>query len=145
MIRSRLLRAGLLLGVGATLLPACTGLVAGPTTQFAATVPVRPDSAWNRLRRGVSAEVMSLQLVDSLQGVLQARRMPKVAAEPEALERCHILLDLKLTPMGDSTGFAWVTQWVAPTQLAARQPPICERERAQLVERLQLTIEPPAP
>ena len=64
---------------------------------------------------------------------------------PAALERCHILLDLRLTPMGDSTGFTSVTQWVAPTQFASRQPPPCERERAQLVERIELTIEPPAP
>ena len=145
MIRSRLLRTAVLLGVGATLLPACTGLVAGPTTQFSATVPVRPDSAWNRLRRGVSAEVMSVQLADSLQGTLQARRMPKLTAEPTALERCHILVDLHLTPMGDSTGFAWVTQWVAPTQLASAKGELCERERAQLVERIQLTVQPPAP
>lgn len=125
------------------LLPACTGLAAGPAVQSSATVPVARDSAWARARRGFSAEVLTIDLVDSIGGTLVGRRYPKSSALETAPEQCQVMVHLSFAPAGDATGLTWDSRWVAPKEMAASKPEFCERERAQLVERIQQTIEPP--
>lgn len=125
------------------LLPACTGLVAGPVVQSSGTVPVTRDSAWARARRGFSAEVLTIDLADSLAGTLRGRRYPKSSALETAPEQCQVSVNLAFTTAGDGTGLSWDSRWIAPTEMASSKADFCERERAQLVERIQQTIRPP--
>lgn len=132
----------------AALLPlgACTGLVASPAVQASSTVPVTSDSAWARARRGFAAEVMTVSLADSNSGVLMGRRYPRVAAEPNAVERCHVLVHLDLKPSGEGTELKWETQWVAPAAMATSRAKACEEERDGVLGRIAQTIAPtPAP
>lgn len=125
------------------LLPACTGLAAGPAVQTSAAVPVARDSAWARARRGFSAEVMTIDLADSLGGTLRGRRYPKSSALESAPEQCQVAVNLTFATAGDATGLSWDSRWIAPKELAASKADFCERERAQLIERIQQTILPP--
>lgn len=52
-------------------------------------------------------------------------------------------MNLAFTTAGDGTGLPWDSRWVAPREMAASKPEFCERERAQLIERIQQTILPP--
>lgn len=125
------------------LLPACTGLVAGPAVQSSATVPVVRDSAWARARRGFSAEILTIDLADSIGGTLRGRRYPKSSALETAPEQCQILVNLSFANQGDATGLAWDSRWIAPKEIASSKAAFCERERAQLLERIEQTIQPP--
>ena len=124
------------------LLMACTGLVANAPVQTSATVAVPRDSAWNRARRGFTAEILTIESADSIGGILVGRRYPRTTAPAEALERCHVLVHLALAPATDGTSLAWQSQWVAPAGLAAKQPPVCNEERDRVVARIQQTIAP---
>lgn len=128
----------------AALLPlgACTGLVASTPVQASNTVPVTADSAWARARRGFTAEVLTVQLADSNKGVLIGRRYPRVAAEPTALERCHVLVHLDLVPSGEGTELKWESQWVAPAEMASGKSKECDDERDGVRSRIEQTISP---
>jgi hypothetical protein len=123
-------------------LGACTGLVAGSQVQATSTVPVTSDSAWARARRGFTAEVMTVERADSISGVLNARRYPKTSADANAIERCHVLLHLDLTPSGDGTALKWESQWVAPRMMAEKQSAACDAERDEVRGRIEQTISP---
>lgn len=128
--------------VAGSLLSSCTGLYAGPSVQSSASVAVPRDSAWVRARRGFSAEVMTLDVVDSVGGTLTGRRFPKSSAPEGALETCQILVRLNLAPASDGTGLNWDSRWVAPEALATTKSEMCENERVAVLGRIQQTIAP---
>ena len=123
-------------------LPACSGLVAGPAVQSAATVPVPRDSAWARARRAFTAEVLSTDVVDSLSGKLTGLRYPRPAAPAAAVENCRVQVKLALSPEASGTALSWDTRWIAPEALA-QNPAKCEEERVAVLSRIQSTIAPP--
>ncbi len=138
----RLARGSALLLAG-SLLSSCTGLQAGPAVTNSATVPVSRDSAWVRARRGFSAEVMTLDRVDSIGGVITGRRYPKSSDPQTSVVQCQIMVALNVAPSGDGTATSWDTRWVAPMEMASSKPDMCEKEREAVVTRIQQTISPP--
>lgn len=124
------------------LLPACTGLVAGPAVRTASTVPVPRDSAWARARRAFTAEVLSTDVVDSLSGKLTGLRYPKPTAPTTALENCRVQVMLAMMPEASGTAITWDTRWIAPEALA-QNPTKCDEERVAVLSRIEQTIAPP--
>lgn len=123
------------------LLPACTGLVAGPAVRTASTVPVPRDSAWARARRAFTAEVLTTDVVDSLSGKLTGLRYPRPTAPATALEICRVQVMLEMNPEAAGTALTWDTRWIAPEALA-QDPAKCDEERLAVLSRIQLTIAP---
>ena len=126
----------------ALLLPACTGLVAGPAVESASTVAVPRDSAWARARRAFAAEGLTPDVADSLRGNLTGLRYPKATAPVTAVEACRIQVMMAMRPDASGTGLTWNTRWVASEALA-QNPAKCDEERLAVLSRIQTTIEPP--
>ena len=133
--------SALLLLAGSSL-ASCTGLQAGPVVTTSGTITASRDSAWVRARRGFSAEVMTLDMVDSVGGVLTGRRYPKSSDPETSVVQCQIVVKLKLAPSGEGTDTGWDSRWVAPMELATNKPEMCDRERETVVARIQQTIQP---
>lgn len=131
-----------LLLAGSLFSSACTGLQAGPSVQTTASVAVPRDSAWVRARRGFAAEVMTLDMVDSVGGVLTGRRYPKTSDPETSVVQCQIMVKLNLAPSGEGTGTSWDSRWVAPMEMATGKPEMCEKERVAVLDRIQQTIAP---
>ena len=124
------------------LLTSCTGLVAGPATTSAATVPVPRDSAWVRARRAYTAEVLTLDVNDSVGGHLTGLRYPSASAKVGSVATCRVQVMLNLAPGTDGTQLAWTTRWVAPAELAEKESGLCEQERQSVLARIEQTISP---
>ncbi|MGH7702905.1 MAG: hypothetical protein ACREMO_07405 [Gemmatimonadales bacterium] len=100
------------------------------------------DSAWARARRGFAAEVLTLDVVDSVHGTLTGRRYPRGSAVEGSLETCEVMVHLNLAPASEGTSLAWDTRWVAPKPLAAAKPAFCDNERLAVLSRIEKTIVP---
>ncbi|HUR95108.1 MAG TPA: hypothetical protein VMY76_11025 [Gemmatimonadales bacterium] len=123
---------------------ACTGLSAGPEVSASMPVPVSRDSAWVRAKRALQAEVFSISGEDSLQGRISAMRYPSTSAKVGTAAACRVQMSLTIGGAPESAELVSTTRWIAPTGMAAH-PDVCEEDRQETLDRIALTIAPPAP
>ncbi len=138
------MRSMLRLAVPAVLLaaPACTGLTAGPEVRAASPVPASRDSAYARVRRALTAETFTLDVVDSLGGHITGTRFPSANSKVGSAQSCRVALALDVRGSADSAELASTSRWLAPEPMAESAPKVCEQERADVLERIQLTVAP---
>lgn len=122
---------------------ACTGLAAGPEVSASAPVPIPRDSAWVRAKRALQSEVFSITVEDSARGRLSAMRYPSATAKVGTRGACRVELLLTIAGVPDTVELLSTSRWIAPTAMAAT-PGTCEEDRQETVDRIQLTIAPPA-
>ena len=134
----------ILAGTG-TLLGGCTGLIAGPEVAASTPVPASRDSAYTRARRGLTAESFTMDVVDSVHGRLTGTRFPSQNAKLGAAASCRVLLAMEVQGSGEAAEVNTTTRWVAPKEMADAAGQVCEEERMEVLERLTLTLAPPAP
>jgi hypothetical protein len=124
--------------------PACTGLRAGPEVSAAGPVPASRDSAYVRVRRALTAEAFTLDVVDSLGGHITGTRYPSANAKLGSAQSCRVVLALDVRGGADSAKLATTSRWLAPEAMADSATKVCEQERADVLDRIQLTVAPAA-
>ena len=124
------------------LLAACTGLAAGPRESAVTPVSASRDSAWVRAKRALTAEVFTLDVQDSLGGMLTAMRYPSATAKPGTAAACRVGLVLAIRGADDRAELTTTTRWIAPEVTASSNAAICEPERQETLERILLVVEP---
>ena len=123
-------------------LSACTGLRAGPEMSATTPVPASRDSAYVRARRALTAESFTLDVVDSLGGHITGTRYPSANSKLGSSQICRLKLALDFRGGADSAEVASTSRWLAPEAMAESAAKVCEQERADVVERIQLTVAP---
>lgn len=129
----------LLLGVGA-----CTGRVAGPESSSVTPIPASRDSAYARARRALQGESFTLDVVDSAGGRLTGTRWPSASAQQGTSTACHVALTLEIRGDATRSEVASTSRWVAPGGMSDKAPTVCEQERAEVLERTNQVLVPPA-
>lgn len=137
LLRFRLLALGL---TGATW--GCTGLVAGPETNAVTPVQAPRDSAYARTRRALAAESFTLDVVDSLAGHITGRRYNSPTARLGTAQICRVGIELDISGDDGGAKLATHSRWLAPAAMADQAPEICEEERAEVLDRIHLTVAP---
>ncbi len=135
MARSRI-PAALALVTLAGALSACTGLMAGPATSSASVIPAGRDSTWVRARRAMAADFFTLDVADSVAGVISGVRHPKpgvLAMDPYA---CRLHLTYLMAGGADSTPVQVKQQWAAPAKKDGTPTVDCAPEMADVVSRM---------
>lgn len=122
---------------------ACAGLIAGPEVAATTSVPASRDSAYVRARRGLSAETFTMDVVDSSRGHLIGTRYPSRNAQLGTAASCRVVLSLDVAGDTQEAKVSSTSRWVAPDAMSDEAPEVCEQERQQVVERLNLTLAPP--
>ncbi len=125
-------------------LGACTGLVAGPEVQASTPIPASRDSAYARTRRALQAESFTLDVVDSTKGHLTGTRYAATDAKLGTAARCRVAMALDVRGTAQDAEVATTTRWVAPGAMSDSAPAVCERERADVLERIDQVLVPPA-
>ena len=125
-------------------LSACTGLVAGPEVQASTPIPASPDSAYARTRRALQAEGFTLDVVDSSRGHLTGTRYATADARMGSAARCRVAMALDVRGTGQAAEVATTTRWLAPDAMMDSAPAVCERERADVLARIDEVLVPPA-
>jgi hypothetical protein len=121
---------------------ACTGLAAGPEVSASTPVPVTRDSAWVRAKRALTSEVFSISAEDSAGGHLSAMRYPSATAKVGTVAACRVQLSLTIAGAPNSAELVSTSRWIAPTAMATT-PSICDQDRKDVLDRIQLTVAPP--
>lgn len=136
-------RADLLVVSTLSIATACTGLVAGPETTATAPVTVSRDSAYVRARRAVTAEAFTVDIADSLGGRITGTRYASSNARLGSQAACRVRLALQVR--GDRQGgeVATTSRWLAPKPMEEKAATVCEKERNDVLTRVNQTIEPP--
>jgi hypothetical protein len=129
----------------ASLLGGCTGLVAGPEVAASTPVPASRDSAYTRARRGLTGELFTMDVVDSSQGHLTGTRYPSSSAQLGTSARCLVRVDLNVAGDASASNISTTTRWLAPEQMVDKAPQVCEQERKDVLERVNLVLVPPPP
>lgn len=124
--------------------PACTGLRAGPEVSAASPVPASRDSAYVRAKRALTAEAFTLDVVDSLGGHVTGTRYSSANAKVGSAQSCRVVLALDVRGEADSAELATTSRWLAPQPMADSATKVCEKERAEVLDRIQLTVVPAA-
>lgn len=121
---------------------ACTGLAAGPDAKAQLPVPASRDSAYVRARRALQAETFTLDIVDSSGGRLTGTRYPSANAKLGSGAACRVTLMLGIQGDAQQANITTTSRWIAPTQMSAQAPEVCEQERAEVLERITQTVVP---
>ena len=138
-------RSSLLLALlAAALLGGCTGLVAGPEVAATTPVPASRDSALARARRGLTTESFTMDIVDPSHGHLTGTRYPSSNAQLGTSGRCRVVLSMDVAGDASASTVSTSTRWVAPEQMADKAPEVCDQERRDVLDRLNLVLAPPA-
>lgn len=138
-MRSQLRLTGVMALLG---LSACTGLSAGPAVAATTPVPASRDSAYVRARRALASESFTLDVVDSLGGHITGTRYPSASSKLGSAQICRVMLALDFRGDADSAELASTSRWLAPQAMAESAPKVCEQERAEVLDRIQLTVAP---
>lgn len=125
-------------------LSACTGLVAGPEVQASTPIPASRDSAYARTRRALQAESFTLDVVDSSRGHLTGTRYAAADAKLGSAARCRVTMAIDVRGTAGDAEVATTTRWVAPQAMIDSAPAVCERERTDVLERIDQVLVPPA-
>jgi len=125
------------------LLAACTGLSAGPEVSAVTPVPASRDSAWVRAKRALAAESFTLDVQDSVGGRITAMRYPSATAKVGTQAACRVHLAVAVTGAAESAELTSSSQWVAPAVMTSEKPDLCERDRRETLDRIQLVVAPP--
>lgn len=133
-------RASLLLATACTLLPACTGLMAGPTSQASTVVPVGKDSAWVRAKRAMTAEVFSFETQDSANGLLYGVRHPKPGTLEADPLSCRLHVTYRVSGSGGESTVASEALYAVPRGKDGQPTAKCDGEMADALERMAGTI-----
>jgi hypothetical protein len=131
----------LLLATGAG---ACTGLVAGPESTSISPVPASRDSAYVRARRALQGESFTMDVVDSVGGILTGTRWPSASAQQGSAAACHVTIALKIRGDETRSEVTSTSSWVAPGSMSNKAPEVCEQERSDVLERTAQVLAPPA-
>lgn len=123
---------------------ACTGLVAGPETTATAPVTVSRDSAYVRARRAVQAEAFTVDKVDSVAGLITGTRYASSNARIGSSGACRVRLALQVEGNSEGARVATTSRWLAPEPMEEQAATVCEKERGEVLTRVNQTIEPPA-
>jgi hypothetical protein len=118
-------------------LSACTGLMAGPAATTTAVIPADRDSTWVRARRAMAADFFTLDVADSVGGVMTGVRHPKpgvLAIDPFA---CRLHVTYALGAGTDSTPVQVTTLWTAPAKQDGTPTVDCAPEMADVVSRME--------
>ncbi len=126
------------------LLAACTGLSAGPEVSSVTPVPASRDSAWVRAKRALAAESFTLDVQDSVAGLITAMRYPSASARQGTQSVCRVHLAVALSGTREQSELASSSQWVAPVAMAAEKPQVCEQDRQETLDRILLVVAPAA-
>jgi hypothetical protein len=122
----------------------CTGLAAGPEARAQAPVPVSRDTAWARTRRALTFDAFTLDVVDSTHGRLAGTRYASANAKQGTGAACRMTLDLSIRGDAQQAELASTSRWVAPQTMQDKAPEVCERERTDVLDRINTTVVPPA-
>jgi hypothetical protein len=123
----------------------CTGLVAGPEVAANTPVPASRDSAYTRARRGLTGESFTMDVVDSTHGHLTGTRFPSSSAQLGTSAKCRVTVDLDVAGDASASTVTTTTRWLAPEQMADKAPQVCEQERKDVLDRVNLVLVPPPP
>ena len=118
-------------------LSACTGLMAGPATSNASVIAAGRDSTWARARRAMAADFFTLDVADSVAGVMSGVRHPKPGVLPMDPYACRLHLTYTMGPGIDSTPVEVKTQWAAPAKKDGSPTVDCVPESADVVSRME--------
>jgi hypothetical protein len=121
----------------------CTGLAVGPEASAQTPVPVSRDSAWVRARRALTTEAFTVDVVDSTGGRLIGTRYASANAKLGTQPACRMTLALGIRGDAQQSELSSTSRWVASEKMADKAPEVCERERAQVLERIASTVAPP--
>lgn len=121
---------------------ACTGLMAGPDSSAQTPVPVSRDSAYTRARRAVTAELFTLDVVDSSGGRLIGTRFPSSSARLGSAGACRITLALAIKGDATQSEVGTTSRWLAPAAMSDKAPQVCEQERTEVLARIAQTVAP---
>ncbi len=141
-MRNRLSLLTTLLGSAASL-GGCSGLVAGPEVLATTPVPASRDSAYTRARRGLTAEAFTMDVTDSVHGLLVGTRFASAGAKLGTPNVCRVLLRMSVSGGPDAAEVSTTTRWVAPDEMTGTAPEICDEERQGVLERINQTLTPP--
>jgi hypothetical protein len=122
---------------------ACTGLAAGPESSAQRPVPVSRDTAWARARRALTTEVFTMDLVDSTGGQLVGTRFSSANVRPGTQAACRVRLALGIQGDAHQAELNSTSRWIAPETMLDKAPEVCDRERTQVLDRINTTIVPP--
>ncbi|MEO8635391.1 MAG: hypothetical protein ABI587_08960 [Gemmatimonadales bacterium] len=140
MARSRIAAALTLVAIAGGL-TACTELMAGPATSTSSVIPAGRDSTWVRARRAMAADFFTLDIADSVGGVMSGVRHPKpgvLAIDPYA---CRLHVTYALAAGTDSTPVEVRTQWTAPANQDHTPTVDCAPEMADVVSRMDGVVQ----
>jgi hypothetical protein len=119
------------------------GLVAGPEVPATLTVAAPRDSTYARARRGLSAEVFTMDVVDSSGGHLTGTRYPGTTARLGTADICRVVLAMDITGDSRETVVTTSSRWIAQEEMAGKEPGVCEENRQEVMDRLSQSLEPP--
>jgi hypothetical protein len=122
----------------------CTGLAAGPVASAQTPVPVSRDTAWARTRRALTSDAFTLDVVDSTHGHLVGTRYASANAKQGTTAACRMTLDLNIRGDAQQAELASTSRWVAPQTMQDKAPEVCDRERTDVLDRINTTVAPPA-
>ena len=123
-------------------LAACTGLSAGPEVNTVLPVAASRDSAWVRAKRALAGETFTLDVQDSLGGRITAMRYPSATAKVGTPAACRVHLAMVVSGAASASKVTTASQWVAPERMAVDQPQLCEQDRRETMDRIQLVVAP---
>ena len=123
---------------------ACTGLVAGPEATTTAPVTAPRDSAYVRARRAVTAESFTVDVADSTAGLITGTRYPSSNAQPGTWSACRVRLALQVHGDREGAQVGTTSRWLAPQPMEDKAATVCEKERGEVLARVNQAIEPPA-
>lgn len=133
-------RLVLSLTLGCSLVSSCTGLMAGPAQQSSSIAPVGRDSAWVRARRAMASEVFSVEMQDSVRGVLYGVRHPRPGTLAADIFACRLHVTYSLQGDGTETTVERQTQYTVPRGANGRPTVGCDEDLAEVVGRMDTTI-----
>ncbi len=133
-------RVSFLLTTACTLLPACTGLMAGPASQASTVVPVGKDSVWVRAKRAMTAEVFSFETQDSVNGLLYGVRHPKPGTLEADPLSCRLHVTYRVSGSAGESRVATETLYTVPRGKDGQPTAQCDGELADALSRMSATI-----
>jgi hypothetical protein len=83
-------------------------------------------------------------VVDSLGGHVTGTRYPSANAKVGTAQSCRVVLALDVRGGADTAQLATTSRWLAPLPMADSATKVCEKERVEVLDRIQLTVVPPA-
>ncbi|MBK6423515.1 MAG: hypothetical protein IPF77_15105 [Gemmatimonadetes bacterium] len=135
-----LFRAPLALATACALLPACTGLMAGPSAQASSVAPVGKDSAWVRAKRAMTAEVFSFEVQDSINGLIYGVRHPKPGTLEADPLSCRLHVTYRVSGSAGESTVASEALYAVPKGKDGQPTAKCDGEMADALQRMASTI-----